>query len=82
MTTNTSKSIPFIVLAIVVGTLALETVYDIEINIEEVIPILTAMGVAGVPLAVAKKAFEARKAIPTSIEDRIKEEIDKKLKGS
>ena len=71
----TSKSIPFIVLAIVGLTLVAETYYEIEIDVEAFVPVLTAMGVGGAAIKIVQDASAAKKAIPENVKDLVKDEI-------
>lgn len=79
MTSASSKAIPFVVLAIVIGTLTAEVYFSTEINLEAYLPLLIPLGLGGAGKAVFEKAIEARKALPKNIEDIIKEEIRKNL---
>lgn len=72
-----SKSLPFLVLTIVALTLLAEVYYQIEIDLNEIMPVLIAIGVAGAAKKAVEKAAEARKAIPKDIENLIKKEIEK-----
>jgi len=60
-------------------TLVSEVYYDIEIDVEAFIPVLTAMGVSGAAIKIVKDASSAKKAIPQNIQDLIKKEIDSVL---
>jgi len=77
MTSNSSKSLPFIVLAIVGLVFVVEAAYEIDINLEEVAPILTAIGVGGAAKAAIERAGSVRKAIPDNIKEIIRKEADK-----
>ncbi len=79
MASKSSKALPYIVLVIVIGTLAYEGYSGETLDLETYLPILIALGVGGIPLAAVKKAVEARKAIPKSLQDEIREEIKKNL---
>ena len=72
MTSLTTKAIPFLVILLVAGTLAVETSCECEIDLESYMPLLTAMGLAGVPYTVVKRAIDAKKAIDT---EKFKNEI-------
>jgi len=74
-----SKSLPFIVLAIVALSLAAEVYYEIEIDLAQVMPVLIAIGIGGAAKKAIEKAAEARKAIPANFEELIKKEIAKVL---
>lgn len=75
----TSKSIPFIVLAIVGLTLVAETYYEIEIDVEAFVPVLTAMGVGGAAIKIVQDASASKKAIPENVKDLVKDEIGKMI---
>ena len=77
--TSKSKSLPFLVLAIVALSLLAEVYYEIEIDLNQIMPVLIAVGVAGAAKKAVEKAAEARKAIPKNIEELIKKEIEKVL---
>ncbi len=77
MTKKYNQALPFIVLAIVGLTLYAEVTYEIEIDINEYIPVLTAIGVGGAAIKVAEKAGAMRKALPANIEKLIKDDITK-----
>ena len=65
MTSNTTKAIPFLVILLVAGTLSVETACSCEIDLESYLPLLSAMGLGGVPYTLIKKSIEAKKAIDT-----------------
>lgn len=81
MTSNSSKAIPYIVLLILITTIFAEGYFGIDIDLESYIPILIPMGLGGAGLAAIKAASEARKKVPTEIEDLIKDQA-RRLKGS
>ena len=76
MTSNSSKSIPFLVLAIVIAAIVAEGLLEIKVDLETYIPILAPMGVGGAALASVKAAAVARKQIPADIEALIKAKLD------
>ena len=63
MTSLTTKSIPFLVILLVAGTLAGEYACGCAIDLETYMPLLVAMGIGGIPLTIIKKSIEAKKAI-------------------
>lgn len=63
MTSNTTKAIPLLVILLVAGVLSVETVCECAIDLEAYLPLLTAMGLGGIPLTVARNAIEAKKSI-------------------
>lgn len=75
MTSSTSKSIPFIVMAIAGVAFAVEAAYDIELDLEALIPILAPMGVAGAAKAMVQNASAIRKAMPEEIKKIIQDEM-------
>ena len=77
MASNSSKTLPFLVLSIVIVTLFAESYYEIEIDLESLIPVLIPIGIGGVAISSIKKAAEARKSLPKPIEDLIQKEIAK-----
>ena len=77
MTSVSSRALPFIVMAILAGTIGLEAAYDIDIDLESYLPLLVAVGIGGAAKSAITKAAQARSTIPSNIEDKIKEEIRK-----
>ena len=63
MTSITTKAIPFLVILLVSGTLAFETVCECDIDLEAYLPLMVAMGLSGIPYTLVKKSIEAKKAI-------------------
>lgn len=76
MTSKSSKSLPFLVLAIVIGSLFAESYFSIDIDLETFMPLLIPLGVTGAGLAAVKAAATARKQIPADIEALIKSKIE------
>lgn len=77
MTSATSKAIPFIVIGIAVMAFAVEATYDIELDLDALIPILAPMGVAGAAKAAIENASALRKALPETIEKIIRDEVSR-----
>jgi hypothetical protein len=77
MTSTSSKAIPFIVLAIVAVTFIAEAVYDIDIDLESMVPILAPLGVAGAAKTAIENAGAVRKALPENIRKIIQDEAKK-----
>ena len=77
MASNSSKSLPFLVLAIVIGTMAAEVYYEIQIDLQEILPLLIIIGIGGAAKVAVEKAAEARKSLPKPIEDLVKKELEK-----
>ena len=69
--------IPFIVMAIAVTAFAVEAAYDIELDLEALIPILAPMGVAGAAKSAIENASALRKALPENVEEIIRDEVGK-----
>lgn len=76
MASKSSKSLPFLVLAIVITTLFAESYFEIEIDLESFLPVLIPLGVTGAGLAAVKAAAEAKKQIPKEILEGINNKID------
>ena len=74
MASNSSKAIPYLVLAIIACTIIAEGSLEIDIDLEVYIPVLAAMGVSGAALSAVKSAATARKLIPKDIQDLIRTE--------
>jgi hypothetical protein len=68
MASASSKSLPFIVLGIAVSLAVYETETGRDVPLEDIITLLTAIGVAGVPLAIGKKVLEVRGMAKTVVE--------------
>ena len=67
MTQPYNQAIPFIVLAIVGATFIAEAAYDVDIDLESLVPILAPLGVAGAAKAAIENAGSIRKALPDNI---------------
>lgn len=61
--TQLTKLIPVFVILLVMGTLSAETYCSCEINLEAYLPLLTALGLGGIPLSIIKKSIDAKKTI-------------------
>ena len=68
MASNSSKTLPFIVLAIAVSLAVYETETGRDVPLEDIIGLLAAVGVAGVPLAIGKKVLEVKGLAKKSVE--------------
>ena len=77
MTSTSSKFLPFFATLIVLGALATEAFYGVDVNLETAIPFLMAIGLGGAGLKAVERAAQARKEIPKDIQDLIKSEIAK-----
>ena len=77
MVSQTSKTIPFIVLAIVGISLLADVAYDVDLDIEVFIPVLTAMGVGGAAIKIVENASAAKKSLPDNVKNIVKDEIKK-----
>ena len=75
MTSTSSKLIPFIVIAIAVGAFSVEAAYDVELDLDALIPILVPMGVAGAAKSAIENASALRKALPENIEKIVRDEV-------
>ena len=64
MTAKSSRTLPFIVLGIVVVTLVAEEVLDTKIDLESYLPLLIAIGIGGA----AKSAITKAAAVKTEVE--------------
>jgi len=81
MASNSSKAIPYVILAIVALSLVGEVYLDTTIDLESYLPLLVAMGLGGAGLSAVKKASEARKQLPKNIEDIVKAKIEEIKNG-
>lgn len=64
---KTSKLLPFLVLFIVFGALAVETKYGVEVDLEQATPILLAIGVTGGAIKAIKSAASVKKELPEEL---------------
>ena len=62
-------------IAVAVSAFVVEAAYDIELDLEALIPILAPMGVAGAAKAAIENASALRKAMPENVEKIIRDEI-------
>ena len=81
MASKYSKALPFLVLLIVISTIAAEVYYNTEIDLEEFIPVLTAIGVGGAAKSAIQHAAQVRKEIPQNIDDKIRQGLRRILTG-
>ncbi len=78
MTAKSSRLLPFIVLGILVGTLITEQVYNIEINLQDYLPLLVAIGIGGAAKSAITKAAQAKAEVDKlKIVETIKEQLEK-----
>ena len=76
MASKTSKSIPLLVLAILIVTLMAESYFEIDIDLESYIAVLIPLGITGAGLSAVKSASEARKQIPKETLEQINKKLD------
>lgn len=69
MASTSSKTLPFIVLAIALGLAIYEAESGKNVPLETIIPVLAAIGVAGVPLAAVKKIAEAKAGLKPAVRE-------------
>ena len=81
MASKTSKSIPLLVLAILIVTLMAESYFEIDIDLESYIAVLIPLGITGAGLSAVKSAAEAKKQIPKEIIEEINKKLDFLYKG-
>ena len=83
-TSKSSKTLPFIVLGILVATLLAESYYETEIDLEAYLPLLVAIGVGGAAKSAIQKAAKAKNAMTDDMKKIVKEEVQKVIppKGS
>ena len=78
MTAKSSRLLPFIVLGILVGTLITEQVYNIEINLQDYLPLLVAIGIGGAAKSAITRAAQAKAEVDKlKIVETIKEQLEK-----
>lgn len=72
MASKSSKTLPFIALAIAVALSVYEAETGKAVPLEDIMNLLIAVGVAGVPLAIGKKVLEV-KSLAKSVVEKVKE---------
>ena len=78
MTAKSSRLLPFIVLGILVGTLITEQVYNIEINLQDYLPLLVAIGIGGAAKSAITRAAQAKAEVDKlKLVETIKEQLEK-----
>ena len=77
MASNSSKALPFLVILIVSLAMVAEVYYQVDIDLETLLPFFIAIGITGGAKAAIQKAAEARKSFPKPIEDLVKRELEK-----
>lgn len=78
MTAKSSRILPFIVLGIVIVTLAAEEVYDTQIDLESYLPLLVAIGIGGAAKSAITKAAVAKSEVDKlKLVDEIKTQLKK-----
>ena len=77
MVSKSSKSLPFLVLAIVVLALGYEAYTGTAVDIESYIPVLIALGIGGASLEAVRSAARAKQAVPADLKSQIKKELAK-----
>ena len=78
MTAKSSRTLPFIVLSIVVLTLVTEAAYDIQIDLESYLPLLIAIGIGGAAKSAITRAATAKSEVDKlRLVETIREQIEK-----
>lgn len=80
MASTSSKSLPFIVLAIAFALALYEAETGREVPLETIVPVLGAIGVAGATKAAVEKVAEARKGLKP-LADYTKKELEEAAKA-
>lgn len=75
-TKNSSRTLPFIVLGILVATLLAESFYETEIDLEAYLPLLVAVGVGGAAKSAITRAAKAK----NEMTEETKKYIDQAVK--
>jgi len=60
---TTLKLMPIYVLLMVTATIGIEIYCECNVDLESYLPLLTAIGLGGIPLSIVKKSIEAKKEI-------------------
>lgn len=78
MTAKSSRTLPFIVLGILVVTLIMEEVFTVDIKLEEYLPLLVAIGVGGAAKSAITRAATAKSEVDKlKLVETIKEQLKK-----
>ena len=81
MTSKSSKTLPFIVLGIVVVTIVAEQAYGINIDLESYLPLLVAIGIGGAAKSAITRAATAKTEVDKlKLAETIKELMKNKEK--
>ena len=80
MTKFYNQMLPFIVISIVLGTIVIEQMYNIEIDLGEIAIILAPIGVAGAAKAAIERAGKMKSLIPANIKTIIDHEVNEVLR--
>ena len=79
-TSKSSKTLPFIVLGILVATLLAESFYETEIDLESYLPLLVAVGIGGAAKSAITRAARAKNEVTEEIKKNVIDEVVKKIK--
>ena len=77
MASKTSKTIPFLVLALTFGTIFAEAYFETAIDLETYLPLLIPMGLGGAGITAIKEAVKAKSAMPEQLKEIIRSEVAK-----
>ena len=75
MASNSSKALPYLAMLIVFLALVIEVHYGIDVDLEQALPFLMAIGVTGGVIKAVKEASKIKKMLPNEFEHTIKEQI-------
>ena len=75
MASKSTKSIPFLVIAIIILGLGVEVVTEKDVDLETLVPILSILAGSGAALSAVKSAKSIRQQIPQDIIDTIKAKL-------
>jgi len=78
MASQTSKALPYVVLLSTLGIVSGEAYFDVEVDLETIIPILIPLGLGGAGLSAVRSIAQAKTAMmPAETRKVIVEELQK-----
>jgi len=81
MASSSSKAMPYAVLLTAIGMVAGEAYYDIEIDLDTLIPVLIPLGLGGAGLSAVKSISAAKTAVASNDTKKIIAEEMRKIKN-
>lgn len=75
MTSKSSRALPYFAMLIVFLALVVEVHYAVDVDLEQVLPFLIAIGVTGGAIKAVKEASRFKKSLPDEFKNNLKEQI-------